>query len=92
MLVRVVEFASTLGYELIQAPGKSSDAVRTIELDDALVSILKTQRKAQAEERLAATAYVASEYVFTKRMGGPYHPQYLSRLLSNCSQRQGLPH
>jgi integrase len=90
-LVRVVEFASTLGYELVQAPGKSSDAVRTIELDDGLVTILRTQRKVQAEERLASRAYVESEYVFTKRTGGPYHPQYISKLLSKVSQRLGLP-
>lgn len=52
--VHVVEFASTLGYQLAASTGKSSEAVRSIELDDGLVRILRAQRKAQAAERLAA--------------------------------------
>ena len=34
--VRVVDFASTLGHDLVPSMGKSHDAVRTIELDDGL--------------------------------------------------------
>jgi hypothetical protein len=45
--------------------GKSRDAVRTIDLDDQLVRILRDQRKRQAEERLASADYVESDYVFT---------------------------
>jgi integrase len=90
-LVRVVEFAATLGYELVPAPGKSHDAVRSIELDDGLVVVLRSQRKRQAEERLAASNYTQTDYVFTKAAGGSYHPQYLSRLLARCSERHGLP-
>lgn len=33
-VVHVVEFVSTLGYKLERSPGKSRDAVRSIELDD----------------------------------------------------------
>lgn len=32
--VRVVEFCSTLGWEVVESDGKSTDAVRTIDLDD----------------------------------------------------------
>lgn len=88
---RIVEFASTLGYELVSSHGKSRDAVRTIDLDDGLVGALRQQRKQQAAERLAAEDYVASEYVFTKPGGGSYHPQNLSKLLGRLSAEVGLP-
>ncbi|MGI8792265.1 MAG: tyrosine-type recombinase/integrase, partial [Acidimicrobiales bacterium] len=88
---RIVEFASTLGYELVGSQGKSRDAVRTIDLKNGLVSMLRQQRKQQAAERLAAENYVASEYVFTKPGGGSYHPQGLSKLLGRLSEEVGLP-
>ena len=43
-LVRVVEFSSTIGYEVVVSSGKSRDAVRTVDLDDELVRILRDQR------------------------------------------------
>ena len=88
---RIVEFATTLGYELVTSQGKSRDAVRTIDLDDGLVGVLRQQRKQQAAERLAAADYLASEYVFTKPTGGSYHPQSLSKLLGRVSEEIGLP-
>jgi integrase len=88
--VRVVEFSSTVGYEVVASAGKSRDAIRTIDLDDQLVAILRDQRKRQAEERLAASDYVESDHVFT-RPGGPYHPQALSRQLADLSVLAGLP-
>jgi integrase len=63
-VVRVVEFSSTIGYEVVASAGKSRDAIRTIDLDDQLVAILREQRKRQAEERLAGTDYVDSDHVF----------------------------
>ena len=50
--VRIVDFASTLGHDLVPSMGKSHDAVRTIDLDDGLVKVLKAQRKRQAQEAL----------------------------------------
>ncbi|MBA2638501.1 MAG: site-specific integrase [Nocardioidaceae bacterium] len=89
--VHVVEFVSTLGHDLVPSSGKSRDAVRTVELDDGLVRVLRMQRTLQAEERLAAADYVDSENVFTKAGGGSYHPQYLSRLLATYSCELRLP-
>jgi integrase len=90
-LVRVVDFASTLGHDLVPSTGKSRDAVRTIDIDAGLVKVLKTQRKQQKAERLAAPAWVDSDHVFTKPGGGAYHPQRLSRLLGDYSEELGLP-
>ena len=89
--VHVVEFASTLGYKLAASTGKSREAVRSIELDDGLVRILRAQRKTQAAERLAAPAYVDSDYVFTRPGGGSYHPTNLSKLLGRLTEEVGLP-
>lgn len=88
---RLRRFATTLGYELVTSQGKSRDAVRTIDLDDGLVGVLRQQRKQQAAERLAAADYLASEYVFTKPTGGSYHPQSLSKLLGRLSEEIGVP-
>ena len=89
--VRIVEFASTLGHDLVASSGKSHDAVRTIDLDDGLVKVLKAQRKIQVEEGLAVEHYEESEFVFTKPGGGSYHPQRLSRMLGVYSEELGLP-
>jgi integrase len=55
-----------------------------------LVKVLLRQRKLQATEQLASSTWEESDYVFTKPGGGPYHPQYLSRL-APISAEPGLP-
>jgi integrase len=89
--VRVVEFASTLGHDLVTSAGKSRDAVRTIDLDDGLVRVLRLQRTTQTKESLAAVTYAESDFVFTKPNGGSYHPQYLSRMIARYSEELRLP-
>ncbi len=89
-LVRIVQFASTLGYELAPSAGKSKDAVRTIELDGHLVAVLQRQR-AQQKAEARADGYLISGYVFTKAEGGSFHPQYLSRTLGKLSVEAKLP-
>lgn len=89
--IHVVEFVSTLGYQLAPSTGKSREAVRSIELDNGLVRVLRAQRKQQAAERLATAAYVESDYVFTRPAGGPYHPSNLSKLLGRMTTEVGLP-
>jgi integrase len=89
--VRVVEFVATLGHDLLPSAGKSRDAVRTIDLDPGLLDVLRKQKSLQAEEHLGAVDYLESDYVFTRRTGGQYHPQRLSRLLGDYSSELGLP-
>jgi integrase len=74
-VVRVVEFVSTLGHDTVVSAGKSRDSVRSIDLDDGLVGVLRQQRKLQAAEQLAAVSWEDTDYVFTKPAGGAYHPQ-----------------
>jgi integrase len=79
--LRVVDFVSALGYEVVESDGKSRDAVRTVDLDDHLVSILREQH----------TRTGSFDHVFTRADGTPFHPQYLSKLLASTSTSCGLP-
>lgn len=88
--VRIVEFATTLGWDLVPSSGKSDTAVRTVDLDDGLVGILRRQQESQRFEA-RSPGYEPSEYVFTKPRGGSYHPQHLSKLLADVAVEAGLP-
>jgi integrase len=90
-IVRVVEFSSYLGHDVVSSPGKSNDAVRSVDLDPGLIRVLKLQRTVQTKDQLAAHSYERSDHVFTKPSGGPYHPQYFSRLLSRTTAELNLP-
>ncbi|MGA2530414.1 MAG: site-specific integrase [Acidimicrobiales bacterium] len=90
-VVSVVEFSTYLGHDVVASSGKSRDAIRRVDIDAALVRVLRAQRAQQARERLAAEPYDDSGHVFTRQAGGPYHPQYLSRLLGRYSEELGLP-
>jgi integrase len=87
---RVVEFASTLGWDLVESKGKSATAVRTVDLDTWLVAVLKQQRETQRFEA-RRDGYEATDYVFTKPAGGHYHPQVISKMLARTSEEAGLP-
>jgi integrase len=88
--VRIVEFATTLGWDLVPSSGKSATAVRTIDLDDGLVGVLRRQQELQRFEA-RAPGYEPSEFVFTKPAGGSYHPQHLSKMLADLAVAAGLP-
>ncbi len=89
---RIVEFASTLGYDLVASGGKSKGSVRSIDLDSGLCGVLRSWRATQAQESPGQPKRSqGGDYVFTKASGGPYHPQYLSRLLGEYAVEAGLP-
>jgi hypothetical protein len=48
--VHLVEFATRLGWDLIESSGKSSAAVRPIDLDDYLIAVLRQQKGPQKYE------------------------------------------
>lgn len=70
--------------------GKSATAVRTVDLDAALVAILERQQDMQRVEA-TAVGYKQSDFVFTKVLGGAYHPQTLSKVLARKATKAGLP-
>jgi integrase len=87
---RIVEFASTLGWNLVESVGKSATAVRTIDLGTGLSAVLEQQREVQRFEA-RREGYEVTDYVFTKPAGGHYHPQSISKVLGRLSARSGLP-
>jgi integrase len=88
--VRIVDFATVVGFKLVASPGKSDSAVRTIDLDDGLVGVLRRRREAQRFESRAA-GIETPPFVFTTPEGAPYHPQTVSKLLAERSVAAGLP-
>jgi integrase len=89
--VRIMDFISTLGYDMMPSRGKSRDAIRTIDLDDGLADVLRQQKVLQKTERLAAPDWIESDYVFTRPDGGQYHPMNLSRLLATYTTELDVP-
>jgi integrase len=90
-VVRVVEFATALGHDLVPSSGKSKQSPRTVDIDDGLVAVLRKQQKLQLEEANSVRDYRKSDFVFTKETGGSYHPQRLSRLLGDFTKELNLP-
>ena len=45
--VRIVDFVSTLGYDMMPSSGKSRDAIRTVDLDDGLADVLRNRRSSR---------------------------------------------
>jgi integrase len=89
--VRIMDFVSTLGYDMMPSLGKSRDAIRTIDLDDGLSDVLRQQKVLQKTERLAAADWIESDFVFTRPDGGQYHPMNLSRLLATYTTELDVP-
>ena len=89
--VRIVDFVSTLGYDMMPSSGKSRESVRTVELDDGLADVLRKQKVLQKSERSAASEWIESDIVFTRPSGGQYHPMNLSRLLATYTTELDVP-
>jgi integrase len=65
------------GYEVRIEEPKSRNGIRTLPLDDGLVSSLKAMKAQQAAERLAAgPAYERTGYVAADELGHPVHPEW----------------
>jgi integrase len=76
------------GYEVRTEPPKSRSGARTLPLDDALVTALKTLKARQAAERLAAgTAYERGGYVAADELGRPVHPEWYTDEFHRMSDR-----
>ena len=71
---------------------KTDKGRRRIDLDPATVAILKTQRKRQAENRLAVGAGWSNEHdlVFTESDGQPLDPESVAKVFDRRVARHGL--
>lgn len=75
-----------------RVPGTKSDAAkRTLHLSPAIVSMLKRQRKAQAEERLrAGNQWQQTGYVFTTEFGTAMDPRNTLRAIEAAAKKANL--
>ncbi|HEV7979839.1 tyrosine-type recombinase/integrase [Amycolatopsis sp.] len=79
-------------YRVIVKPPKSDNGLRTLPLDDEMVSALRALRARQAAEKLAAgPAYVDSGYVVADELGEPVHPENYSDEFERVLKRAGVP-
>jgi integrase len=83
----------SVGYKIVERDTKTEAGQdRVVYLDADALADLKTWRKTQAEERLSwGPAYQDSGYVFTREDGTPYHPDYLTKVVSRLLRRAGIP-
>jgi integrase len=76
------------GYEVRIEEPKSRNGIRTLPLDDGLVSSLKAMKAQQAAERLAAgPAYERTGYVAADELGHPVHPEWYTDEFHRVSDR-----
>ena len=70
---------------------KTTGSKRTIEISTDLAGWLKTQRKRQLEERMAAPRWIDDRLVFTTPTGGLTDPAKVRRDLAAICERAGVP-
>lgn len=81
------------GGEVVEGRQKTVSAVRTLPLDDTLLSVLKAAKQRQRQERLAAgAAYRGGEYVLCNALGEPERPDHLTRRWRRILRLAGVPH
>jgi integrase len=81
-----------------EGPPKTKRGKRTLPLDEAMVTALRSLRTQQARERLAAgTAYGATcpdcdgEHLVVNELGHPYRPEWFSDEFRRMARDAGLP-
>lgn len=90
--IQIVRSRTSIGYTVVETPGKTRGSQRLIELDAPTVAALKAWRTRQLEERLAAgPVWADTGYVFTDELGRPLHPDAIDRMLRRRVKRAGLP-
>jgi integrase len=89
----VVQTLTTVGYTVIVSPPKTARSRRFVYLDPHTVAVLREHRRVQRAERLAAgSAWDTShDLAFCDVLGGPLHPDQLTRVFVRRTERAGLP-
>ena len=87
---RIIEFATRLGWDLVASPGKSASAVRSVDLDEHLVAVLRQQRELQRFEARAKN-YAETDFVFTMPRAARGTRPLCRRRSRNGLKRQGYP-
>ncbi len=88
----LVQSVQKVAGKVIIGDVKTSSSRRRIALDDATVTVLRDQRKRQAEARLAVGgAWSDLGLVFTGATGEPFYPETVTRTFHKRIRTLGLP-
>jgi integrase len=91
-IVRVSGTLTRLSGQLVVSEPKTAKSRRALPLTPALVALLKSQRTAQAADKLrAGSLWVDSGMVFTSETGAPLDPRNVLREVANAAVKAGLP-
>jgi integrase len=75
---------------LVEKDLKADAAQATLGLPTALVEVLRTHRREQATERLAAKTWADPDLIFTTSIGTPIEPRNVNREWDAICQRAGV--
>ncbi|MGH9022602.1 MAG: site-specific integrase [Acidimicrobiia bacterium] len=80
-----------VGGKVLAGEPKTAKSKRSIALDPGTVAVLRRQRIAQLEERLAWGAlYREQDLVFAREDGAPINPEYVGRALRRIAGKAGV--
>lgn len=89
--LKVAATLSRVGDRLLITEPKSPRSQRTVPLSPAIVALLKSQRAAQAAERLhAGNQWTDSGLVFTTEFGTPVDPRNVLRTIEQAAAKAGI--
>jgi integrase len=82
----------SVGYKITISDVKTDHGRRNVDMDERTVTILRTWRARQLEERLAVgSRFQDHGLVFSRPEGTAIHPDYLSQTFDRAVARSGLP-
>lgn len=88
----VTQTVTAPDYKIVVSDVKSAHALRTIDLDERTVAVLRAWRKQQLKQNMATGMRVDdSGFVFAKPDGSPLHPDYMSQTFERLLTKLDLP-
>ncbi len=88
----VAQTVTAPDYRIVVSDMKTAHALRTIDLDERTVAVLRSWRKQQLEQYMATGVRVDdSGFVFAKPDGSPLHPDYMSQTFERVLKKMDLP-
>lgn len=89
--LKVTATLGRVGTELVITAPKTPRSRRTVPISPAMVSLLKTQRVTQLEERLrAGNQWTDTGLVFTTELGTPVDPRNVLRTIQIAAEKAGV--
>jgi len=80
-------------YGMYEDTPKTESSVRTINIPEAVLELLRQHREHQnAEHERMGDKWIDSGMVFTQANGNPIHPSTISKWLDKFCKQRGLPH